>query len=235
MLSVENITVYYGKAISLKKVSLHVNKGEFVALLGANGAGKSTLLKTISGLLRPKEGQIKLNGEDLQKLPPHQIVKKGIVHVPEGREVFPELTVYENLRMGAYARNNVAEVRKDLDFVFEVFPRLKERADQVAGTLSGGEAQMLAIGRGLLSAPTFLMLDEPSLGIAPLVRDTIFETIRKIYEEKSISILLVEQNAKLALKISSRAYVLENGEIKLEGTGQELFNNDYVKEAYLGY
>jgi branched-chain amino acid transport system ATP-binding protein len=235
VLNIENITVYYGKAISLKGVSLHVDKGEFVSLLGANGSGKSTLLKTISGILRPKEGRITLDGEDLQKLPPHQIVKKGIIHVPEGREVFPELTVHENLQMGAYTRDDAAKVREDLDFVFEVFPRLRERADQIAGTLSGGEAQMLAIGRGLLSAPKFLMLDEPSLGIAPIVRDTILETIRKIYEEKGISILLVEQNAKLALKMSSRAYVLENGEVKLEGTGQELSNNDYVKEAYLGY
>ena len=235
MLSVENITVYYGKAISLKGISLHVDKGEFVSLLGANGAGKSTLLKAISGILRPKEGRITLNGEDLQRLPPHQIVKKGIIHVPEGREVFPELTVYENLQMGAYTRDDADKVREDLDFVFDVFPRLRERAGQIAGTLSGGEAQMLAIGRGLLSAPTFLMLDEPSLGIAPIVRDTILETIRKIYEEKGISILLVEQNAKLALKMSSRAYVLENGEVKLEGTGEQLFSNDYVKEAYLGY
>ncbi len=235
MLSIENITVYYGKAVSLHGVSLHVARGEFVCLLGANGAGKSTLLKTISGMLQPKEGRVTLDGEEIHRLSPHQIVKKGVIHVPEGREVFPDLTVQENLQMGAYTRSDASGVQEDLAFVFEVFPRLKERRTQIAGTLSGGEAQMLAIGRGLLSSPRYLMLDEPSLGIAPLVRDTIFDTIQKIYREKGISILLVEQNAKSALKMSSRGYVLENGEVKLEGSGEELFRNDYVKEAYLGY
>jgi len=235
VLSIENITVSYGKAISLKAVSLHIDTGEFISLLGGNGAGKSTLLKTVSGMLRPSEGRITLDGEIISILPPHLIVKRGIVHIPEGRELFPDLTVYENLRMGAYSRKDGDGVRKDLSFVYTVFPRLKERANQIAGTLSGGEAQMLATARGLLSSPRYLMLDEPSLGIAPKVREDIFETLQRIHKERDIPILLVEQNAKLALKMSTRAYVLENGEVRLEGTGEELSNNKYVKEAYLGY
>lgn len=235
MLLIEDLTVYYDKAIALKGVTLHVESKEFVCLLGANGAGKSTLLKTISGILHPRNGRITLDGDEIHRLKPHQIVKRGIIHVPEGREVFPDLTVFENLRMGAFARDDAAAVKNDLEFVLHVFPRLKERLRQIAGTLSGGEAQMLAIGRGLLSSPRYLMLDEPSLGIAPLVRDAIFQTIQKIYSEKGISILLVEQNAKSALKMSSRGYVLENGEVTLEGSGEELYHNDYVKEAYLGY
>lgn len=235
MLNIENITVLYGKAIALKDLSLQIKKGEFVTLLGSNGAGKSTLLRTISGILRPREGRIDLDGHDLHKLPPHQIVKIGIIHVPEGREIFPDLTVQENLRMGSYARDDTLAIRKDLDFVFEILPRLQERRSQTAGTLSGGEAQMLAIGRGLLSAPRIFMLDEPSLGLAPVLRDTIFEVIQKIYEERDISILLVEQNAKLALSMSSRGYILENGKIALEGSGTELLNDEYVEKAYLGY
>ena len=235
MLSIENITVSYGKAISLKAVSLHINSGEFISLLGGNGAGKSTLLKAVSGMLRPSEGRITLDGEVISVLTPHLIVKRGIVHIPEGRELFPDLTVYENLWMGAYARKDADGIREDLSFVHTVFPRLKERTNQVAGTLSGGEAQMLAIARGLLSSPRYLMLDEPSLGIAPKVKEGIFETLQRIHKERNIPILLVEQNAKLALRMSTRAYVLENGEVKLEGTGEELSNNNYVKEAYLGY
>lgn len=235
MLIIEDIKVLYGKATALKGVSLSVGKKEFISLLGSNGAGKSTLLRTISGILRPKEGRIVLEGEEIQHLAPHQIVRRGIIHVPEGREIFSELTVMENLRMGAYLRTDHAAIQKDLDYVFEVFPRLKERKSQAAGTMSGGEAQMLAIGRGFLSGPKIFMLDEPSLGIAPLLRDKIFQTIRRIYEERGISILLVEQNAKLALNISSRAYVMENGKVALEGSGTELIHNDYVKEAYLGY
>jgi len=235
VLSIENITVLYGKAIALKDFSLQVKEGEFVTLLGSNGAGKSTLLRTISGILRPREGRIDLDGHDLHKLPPHQIVKIGIIHVPEGREIFPDLTVQENLRMGSYARDDTLAIRKDLDFVFEIFHRLQERRSQTAGTLSGGEAQMLAIGRGLLSAPRIFMLDEPSLGLAPVLRDTIFKVIQKIYEERDMSILLVEQNAKLALSMSSRGYILENGKIALEGSGTELLNNEYVEKAYLGY
>ena len=235
MLSVEKITVSYGKAISLKAVSLYINSGEFISLLGGNGAGKSTLLKAVSGILRPIEGRITLDGEVISVLTPHLIVKRGIVHIPEGRELFPDLTVYENLWMGAYTRKDADGIRDDLSFVYAVFPRLKERTNQVAGTLSGGEAQMLAIARGLLSSPRYLMLDEPSLGIAPKVKEGIFETLQRIHKEKNIPILLVEQNAKLALKMSTRAYVLENGEVRLEGTGEELSNNNYVKEAYLGY
>jgi branched-chain amino acid transport system ATP-binding protein len=235
VLKVENISVFYGKAIALKGVSLRVERRELVTLLGANGAGKSTLLKALSGIQRPREGRIVLDGEEIQKLPPHQIVKRGIIQVPEGRELFPDLTVYENLWMGSYLREDTQAVKEDLDFVFALFPRLKERGSQTAGTLSGGEGQMLAIARGLLSAPKILMLDEPSLGIAPLVRDAIFQTVLKIYEEKEMTLLLVEQNAKWALSVSSRGYILENGAITLEGIGADLAENDYVKKAYLGY
>jgi branched-chain amino acid transport system ATP-binding protein len=235
VLTVEKISVYYGKAIALKGVSLHVEKGELVTLLGANGAGKSTLLKTLSGIQRPREGRIMLEGKEIQKLPPHLIVKRGIIHVPEGRELFPELTVQENLWMGSYLREDASAVERDLDFVFQIFPRLDERKTQEAGTLSGGESQMLAIARGLLSAPKILMLDEPSLGIAPLMRDNIFQTVLQIYKEKEMTILLVEQNAKWALSVSSRAYILENGAIALEGTGSDLAQNHYVKKSYLGY
>ena len=235
MLSIENISVFYGKAIALENVSLTLDKGEFVTLLGSNGAGKSTLLKTISGLIQPKEGRIVLDGEEIHTLPPHRIVEKGIIHVPEGREVFPDLTVRENLWMGSYIRKDLDIIKQDLEFVFDIFPRLKERETQAAGTLSGGEAQMLAIGRGLLSAPQILMLDEPSLGIAPALRDTIFDVIQKIYEEKGISCFLVEQNATLALGMSSRGYIFENGSVRYEGSADDLMNNDDVKKAYLGY
>jgi len=235
MLTVENLSVYYGKAIALKGISLSIRKGELVTLLGANGAGKSTLLKTLSGIQRPREGRILLEDEEIHKLPPHQIVKRGVIQVPEGRELFPELTVQENLRMGAYLRKDVSNVKQDIDFVFKIFPRLEERKGQTAGTLSGGEAQMLAIARGLLSSPKILMLDEPSLGIAPVMRDTIFQTVLQIYKERGLTLLLVEQNAKWALGVSTRGYILENGKITLEGTGKNLAENDYVKKAYLGY
>ncbi len=235
MLTVENISVYYGKAIALKEISLFIERKELVTLLGANGAGKSTLLKTLSGIQRPREGKILLEGEEIHKLPPHQIVKRGVIHVPEGRELFPDLTVQENLRMGAYLRKDSTSVNRDIDFVFKIFPRLEERKNQTAGTLSGGEAQMLAIARGLLSSPKILMLDEPSLGIAPVMRDTIFQTVLQIYKEKELTLLLVEQNAKWALSVSSRGYLLENGKITLKGTGKELEENEYVKKAYLGY
>ncbi len=235
MLSIENVSVFYGKAVALKKVSICVEEGEMVTLLGSNGAGKSTLLKTISGVLRPREGKIILDGEEIQDLPPHQIVKKGLIQVPEGREIFPDLTVRENLWMGAYLRKDSSAIREDLQFVFDLFPILQERRVQIAGTLSGGESQMLAIARGLLSSPRILMLDEPSLGIAPVVRDAIFGVVQQIYEERGITILLVEQNAKWALSVSSRGYILENGEVALEGKGAELAENEYVKKAYLGY
>ena len=234
-LTIENFAVFYDKAFALKGVSLYVEAKEFVTLLGSNGAGKSTLLKTISGILHPREGRILLSGEEIQKLPPHQIVKKGIVQVPEGRELFPELTVQENLQMGAYAREDGPAVKEDLDFVFRIFPILNERKYQTAGTLSGGESQMLAIARGLLSSPKIFMLDEPSLGIAPVLRDAIFQVVQQIYRERELTVLLVEQNAKWALGISSRGYVIENGEVTLKGTGRELAENEYVKKAYLGY
>ncbi len=235
MLRIEDVKVFYGKAMALAGVSLAVGAKEMVSLLGSNGAGKSTLLRTISGLLRPREGRILLDGEPIHALPSHAIVQRGVVHVPEGREIFRDLTVMENLRMGAYLRRDEAGVRRDLEYVFEVFPRLKERRSQAAGTMSGGEAQMLAIGRGLLSGPRLLMLDEPSLGIAPLLRDRIFETIGRIFEERGVSILLVEQNARAALKMCSRAYVVDNGRIGMEGRGEDLLRDEYVKAAYLGY
>lgn len=235
VLIVDNISVFYGKAVALKRVALNVEREEFVTLLGSNGAGKSTLLKTISGILRPREGKILLEGEEIHKLVPHQIVKKGVIHVPEGREIFPDLTVQENLWMGAYSRKDRSDVKKDLDFVFQIFPILNERKSQTAGTLSGGESQMLAIARGLLSAPRVFMLDEPSLGIAPVLRDAIFHVVQQIYREKKMTILLVEQNAKWALSVSSRGYILENGEVTLNGTGAKLAENEYVKKAYLGY
>jgi branched-chain amino acid transport system ATP-binding protein len=235
VLEIKNISVYYGKAITLKEVSLHVKKGELVTLLGANGAGKSTLLKTISGILRPREGKIILEGDEIQKLPPHLIVKRGIVHVPEGRELFPELTVQENIWMGHYLRKDALSIEKDIDFVFKIFPRLYERRTQLAGTMSGGEAQMLAIARGIMSAPKILMLDEPSIGIAPRLRDDIFQAILQIYKEREMTVLLVEQNAKWALSVSTRVYVIENGTIALEGKGIDLIHNEYVKKAYLGY
>ncbi len=235
MLQVENVRVLYGKATALDGVSLRVERGELVSLLGANGAGKSTLLRTISGILRPRQGRVLLDGEELHRVPSHGVVRRGVIHVPEGREIFRELTVLENLRMGAYLRRDPEGVRRDLDYVYEIFPRLAERRAQAAGTLSGGEAQMLAIGRGLLSAPRLLMLDEPSLGIAPLLRDRIFEIVRRIHQERGVSILLVEQNAKAALGMCARAYVLENGKVALEGRGDRLIDDAYVKAAYLGY
>ena len=235
MLQVENVRVLYGKATALDGVSLRVERGELVSLLCANGAGKSTLLRTISGILRPRQGRVLLDGEELHRVPSHGVVRRGVIHVPEGREIFRELTVLENLRMGAYLRRDPEGVRRDLDYVYEIFPRLAERRAQAAGTLSGGEAQMLAIGRGLLSAPRLLMLDEPSLGIAPLLRDRIFEIVRRIHQERGVSILLVEQNAKAALGMCARAYVLENGKVALEGRGDRLIDDAYVKAAYLGY
>jgi len=235
MLRIENLEVAYGKAVALRDVSMQVNEGEIVALLGSNGAGKSTLLKTISGVIRPQSGQILWNDQAIHILPSHKIVGLGIIQVPEGRAVFPELTVAENLRMGSFIRRDDNAVIRDMGLVFDLFPRLKERRKQNAGTLSGGEAQMLAVARGLLSASRLLMLDEPSLGIAPVIRDNIFKVINRVFEERGITILLVEQNAKLALNMSSRGYILENGKVSLEGKGSELIDNDYVKRAYLGY
>jgi branched-chain amino acid transport system ATP-binding protein len=214
---------------------MSVEQGELVTLLGSNGAGKSTLLKTISGINRPKKGRILWNRREIHTLAAHQIVALGIIQVPEGRAVFPDLTVAENLRMGAFTRRDDIEITKDLDAVFELFPVLKERHRQAAGTLSGGEAQMLAIARGLLSSPKLFMLDEPSLGLAPVVRQAIFGVIQQIYHEKGVTILLVEQNAKWALQVATRGYILENGSITLEDSGKALAENPHVQRTYLGY
>jgi len=235
MLRIENLKVSYGKAVALNDVSMSVVQGELVALLGSNGAGKSTLLKTISGINRAQSGRILFNEREIQNLPSHHMVNMGIIQVPEGRCVFPELTVADNLRMGAFIRKDAGGVAKDMDFVFELFPRLREREKQAAGTLSGGEAQMLAIARGILSKPTLLMLDEPSLGLAPVVRKAIFEVIQQIYQERGITILLVEQNAKWALHVATRGYILENGRIAMEGNGRTLMENSHVQKSYLGY
>jgi branched-chain amino acid transport system ATP-binding protein len=235
VLEIKNIRVSYDKAVALREVSMEVRSGELVALLGSNGAGKSTLLKTISGIHRPIQGSISWQGRPIHQMPPHRIVQQGIVQVPEGRAVFPDLSVQENLRMGAFSRTDVKGVARDLEFVYRLFPRLRERQKQSAGTLSGGEAQMVAIARGLLSKPRLLMLDEPSLGLAPVVRELIFDVINQIYKKQQITILLVEQNARWALQVATRGYILENGRISLEGTGTELNSNPHVQKAYLGY
>jgi branched-chain amino acid transport system ATP-binding protein len=235
VLEIKNIRVSYGKAVALRNVSMEVRAGELVALLGSNGAGKSTLLKTISGINRPMQGSISWQGQPIHQMPSHRIVQQGIIQCPEGRAMFPELTVQENLRMGAFTRTDAETVGEDLEFVYKLFPRLRERQKQLAGTLSGGEAQMVAIARALLSKPRLLMLDEPSLGLAPVVRELIFDVINRIYAKQTITILLVEQNARWALQVATRGYILENGRISLEGTGKELNSNPHVQKAYLGY
>ncbi|MBI4254365.1 MAG: ABC transporter ATP-binding protein [Candidatus Rokubacteria bacterium] len=232
MLGVDALEVAYGEIRALKGVALQVGRGEIVALLGNNGAGKTTTLKTISGLLRPTRGAVMLDGEPLVGVPPHDIVQRGIAHVPEGRRIFNRLTVRENLVMGAYLRRD-AGIAGDLDRVFALFPRLKERAVQVAGTLSGGEQQMLAIGRALMLSPRLLLLDEPSMGLAPVLVEQIFDTIADI-NRQGTTILLVEQNAAMALSIAHRGYVLETGTIALTGTAAELSDNAEVRRAYLG-
>ena len=233
MLSLENVSVRYGVIPALKEVTLNVNAGEVVALIGSNGAGKTTTLKTISGLLRPSQGSIKFNGQDITKLSADKIVKLGIIHVPEGRGVFPNLSVRENLMLGAYVRKDKAKIASDFQYVLDKFPRLQERIAQYAGTLSGGEQQMLAIGRSLMAAPKLLLLDEPSMGLAPLVVKEIFRTITEI-KKSGTTILLVEQNAHQALLAADRAYVLETGKIVIEGTTSGLRANSKVQEAYLG-
>lgn len=234
MLEIHDLTVNYGVITALHGISLKVDRGEIVTLIGANGAGKSTTLRTISGLIRARSGRVAYEGRSITGLAPHKIVQLGISHVPEGRMVFANLTVRENLKMGAYLRKDKAEVEAETDRVFALFPRLKERLEQVAGTLSGGEQQMLAIARALMSKPKFLMLDEPSLGIAPLLVKTIFEKIVEINRAQGITILLVEQNANLALEISRRGYVLETGRIILGDSASNLRQNAQVKSAYLG-
>jgi len=232
MLKVQDLHVYYDAIPALKGVAFSVAEGEIVTLLGANGAGKTTTLKSISGLLKARHGSIELAGKALEGLEPHEIVRLGVAHVPEGRKIFSRLTVLENLKAGAYARAPDS-IGEDLEHVFALFPRLKERIRQVAGTLSGGEQQMLAIGRGLMARPKLLLLDEPSMGLAPIVVEQIFETIQGINRE-GVTILLVEQNAALALAVSRRGYVLETGSTILEGKAEDLLHNDLVRQAYLG-
>jgi branched-chain amino acid transport system ATP-binding protein len=234
MLEVTDLSVSYGAISALRGISLKVPQGAIVTLIGGNGAGKTTTLRTISGLLRPKSGTVTFLGEDISRLPAHKIVARGIGHVPEGRMIFSNLTVDENLAMGAYLKRDKASVAASRDYVFGIFPRLKERLRQSAGTLSGGEQQMLAIGRALMGEPKFLMLDEPSLGIAPRLISTIFERIIEINRDRGIAILLVEQNANLALEISRYAYVLETGHVTMEGRCETLRSDPQLKAAYLG-
>lgn len=233
MLRVEDINVYYGAIHAIKGISLDVPDGEIVALIGSNGAGKSTTLRTISGLMRPKKGRIMYDGEDITGVPAHKIVGKGLCQVPEGRHVFANMTVLENLELGAYLRNDKEGIAKDMEAVFEKFPRLLERKNQIAGTLSGGEQQMLAMARALMSRPKLLLLDEPSMGLAPLLVKEIFNIIKEI-NASGTTVLLVEQNANMALSIADKAYVLETGRITLSGTAAELASSEEVRKAYLG-
>ncbi len=233
ILEVENVHTYYGHIHALKGISLTVEEGEIVTLIGGNGAGKSTTLNTISGLLRPREGHVRLHGEDLSKFPAHEIVAKGVVQVPEGRRMFARLTVTENLEMGAYSRSDRREIAGSIERVFTLFPRLKERQNQVAGTLSGGEQQMLATGRALMAHPSVLLMDEPSMGLAPVLVDNVFDTIRRLHDEGT-TILLVEQNARMALQVADRGYVLQSGEVVLSDTAANLRQNEMVQKAYLG-
>ncbi len=233
LLEIENVHTYYGNIHALKGISLNVAEAEIVTLIGANGAGKSTTLKTISGLLHPRTGTVILAGEALAGCKPHEIVAKGVVQVPEGRRVFARMTVSENLEMGGYSQTDRQKLARDMDRVFALFPRLKERRGQVAGTLSGGEQQMLAMGRALMASPRLLLLDEPSMGLAPVLVDSIFDRIRELHSEGT-TILLVEQNARMALQVADRGYVMQTGEIVLSGTAQELRENPTVQQAYLG-
>ena len=233
MLEVKDLEVYYGVIQALKGISFEVNEGEVIALIGANGAGKTTILHTITGLLDSKGGSVVFEGKDITKMPGHKIVTLGMAHVPEGRRVFADLTVLENLKMGAYTRTDKNEIAESLAMVYKRFPRLEERKNQLAGTLSGGEQQMLAMGRALMSKPKIILMDEPSMGLSPIFVNEIFDIIREV-SEAGTTVLLVEQNAKKALSIADRAYVLETGKIVLEGNAQELMNDESVKKAYLG-
>ena len=232
ILKVDNINVYYGAIHAIKGISFEVNEGEIVTLIGANGAGKSTTLQTVSGLLRSRTGSIEFNGENISHVPAHKLVYKGLAQVPEGRRIFLQMSVEENLEMGAFTQKS-AGIDADIESVYEQFPRLRERKKQIAGTLSGGEQQMLAMGRALMSHPKLLMLDEPSMGLAPILVEQIFDIIRQLHENGT-TILLVEQNAQMALSVADRAYVLETGKITLSGTGKELAESDEVRKAYLG-
>lgn len=232
-LEIRDLYVSYGGIRALKGVSLSVDEGQIVTLIGANGAGKSTTLRAISGLQKVQSGSILYGSEELTSLPAKEIVRRGIIHVPEGRRVFPDMTVAENLKIGAFLRTDKAAIAQDMDYVYSLFPRLKERSWQLAGTLSGGEQQMLAVGRALMSRPKVLMMDEPSLGLAPLIVKDIFSIIRRVNQD-GITVLLIEQNANAALRIADYGYVLETGTIALSGTGEELLKNESVREAYLG-
>lgn len=233
LLEIDDVHSYYGNIHALKGISLFVEKGEIVTLIGGNGAGKSTTLKTISGIVRPRQGTIKLAGEDLADYPAHEIVSKGISQVPEGRGIFARLTVAENLDLGAYIHNDPKQIAEDVERIYEIFPRLKERRKQVAGTMSGGEQQMLAMGRALMARPKLLLLDEPSMGLAPILVEGIFETVQNINKEGT-TVLLVEQNALMALQIAHRGYVIQTGEIVLQDDAKALQNNEMVQKAYLG-
>lgn len=233
MLEIKDIEVYYGMIQAIKGISFEVHKGEVIALIGANGAGKTTILHTITGLLSPKKGSVLFEGFDITKVQAHKIVSHGMAHVPEGRRVFAELTVYENLKMGAYTRKDKEEIAQTLDMVFQRFPRLRERKNQLAGTLSGGEQQMLAMGRALMSRPKIILMDEPSMGLSPILANQIFDMIEEV-SKSGTTVLLVEQNAKKALSIADRAYVLETGKIVLEGNASDLMKDDSIKKAYLG-
>ena len=234
LLELENVHSYYGHIHALKGIDLKVDEGEIVTLIGGNGAGKSTTLRTISGIVRAREGRISLKGQEITHMAPHDIVRTGVGHVPEGRGIFPRLTVRENLDMGAYTITNQAEINRRLETVFTLFPRLKERISQKGGTLSGGEQQMLATARGLMLKPHILLMDEPSMGLAPVLVDLIFDVIRELNQKEGTTILLVEQNAHMALKYAARAYVLETGRIVLSGPASEIAQNPEVKKAYLG-
>lgn len=233
MLEIKDLEVFYGMIQAIKGVSFEVNEGEVIALIGANGAGKTTILHTITGLLESKKGTVTFDGKDITKVPAHRIVSMGMAHVPEGRRVFANLTVYQNLKMGAYTRKDKTEIEETLENVYKRFPRLKERHNQMSGTLSGGEQQMLAMGRALMSHPRILLMDEPSMGLSPIFVNEIFDIIKEV-SAGGTTVLLVEQNAKKALSISDRGYVLETGKIVLEGKSEELLNNDSIKKAYLG-
>lgn len=233
MLEVKDLEVYYGMIQAIKGISFEVNEGEIVSLIGANGAGKTTILHTITGLLSPKKGSVIFEGKDITKVPAHKIVSLGMAHVPEGRRVFAQLSVYQNLKMGAYTRKDKDEIEKTLETVYKRFPRLEERKNQLAGTLSGGEQQMLAMGRALMSHPRIILMDEPSMGLSPILVNEIFDIIQSV-SASGTTVLLVEQNAKKALSIANRAYVLETGNIVMSGSAEELMDNDSIKKAYLG-
>ena len=233
MLEVKDLQVYYGMIQAIKGISFEVNQGEVIALIGANGAGKTTILHTVTGLIAPKAGSIVFEGQDITKIPAHKIVSMGMAHVPEGRRVFAQLSVYDNLKMGAYTRKDKNEIEESLEMVYKRFPRLEERKNQMAGTLSGGEQQMLAMGRALMSQPKIILMDEPSMGLSPIFVNEIFDIIQEV-SASGTTVLLVEQNAKKALSIADRAYVLETGNIALEGDAKVLMNDDSIKKAYLG-